>query len=64
VNASRFLSHYGVDKTRLRNYDVVCDTTSATPEQVVARIIEALETSTGTAPAPLCHLDPSRVGLR
>ncbi|MEU7906285.1 hypothetical protein [Actinoplanes sp. NPDC049118] len=57
----RFLSRYGVDKTRLRNYDVVCDTTSAEPEQVVARILEALERYAGTPSAPLCHLDPSRV---
>jgi len=57
----RFLSRYGVDKTHLRNYDLICDTTSATPEQVVARILEVLETDTGTAAAPLCHLDPRRV---
>jgi cytidylate kinase len=49
----RFLSRYGVDKTDLRNYDLVCDTTNATPEQVVARILEALETCTGPATAPL-----------
>jgi cytidylate kinase len=58
----RFLSRYGVDKTRLHNYDVVCDTTRAEPEQVVARIIEALERYTGAPSAPLCHLDPRRVG--
>jgi len=57
----RFLSRYGVDKTDLRNYDLVCDTTRATPEEVVARILEVLETYTGTAAAPLCYLDPSRV---
>jgi cytidylate kinase len=57
----RFLSRYGVDKTDLRNYDLVCDTTSATPEQVVVRILEMLETYGGPAAAPLCHLDPSRV---
>jgi predicted cytidylate kinase len=57
----RFLSRYGVDKTRLRNYDLVCDTTRAAPEQVVARIVEMLETHTGAAPAPACYLDPGRV---
>jgi predicted cytidylate kinase len=57
----RFLSRYGADKTDLRNYDLVCDTTSATPEQVVARIVELLETPAGTPPAPVCHLDPRRV---
>lgn len=57
----RFLSRYGVDKTRLRNYDLVCDTTRATPEQVVTRILEALERYAGALSAPLCHLDPRRV---
>jgi CMP/dCMP kinase len=57
----RFLTRYGADKTDLRNYDLVCDTTSAAPEQVVARIVALLETPTGTAPAPVCHLDPGRV---
>jgi cytidylate kinase len=57
----RFLSRYGVDKTWLRNYDLVCDTTRAAPEEVVARIVESLETPAGTVPAPVCYLDPSRV---
>jgi len=49
---------YGIDKTLLRNYDLVCDTTSATPEEVVARIIELLEAPAGSLPAPACYLDP------
>jgi len=57
----RFLTRYGADKADLRNYDLVCDTTSAAPEQVVTQIVEALETTAATAPAPLCHLDPGRV---
>lgn len=57
----RFLSRYGVDKTRLHNYDLVCDTTRAEPELVIARILEALERYNGTPSAPLCHLDPRRV---
>jgi len=56
----RFLSRYGADKTDLRNYDLVCDTTSAAPDQVVARIVESLEAPAAT-PAPVCHLDPGRV---
>jgi predicted cytidylate kinase len=58
----RFLSRYGADKADLRNYDLVCDTTSATPEEVVARILGVLETYDGRAAAPLCFLDPCRVG--
>lgn len=38
----RFIERYGADKTRLRNYDLVCDSTRATPEEIVARIIEAV----------------------
>jgi hypothetical protein len=56
----RFLTRYGVDKTRLRNYDLVCDTTSATPEQVAETIVKHLHIpSPGTGPA--CYLDPKRI---
>jgi len=57
----RFLTRYGADKTDLSNYDLVCDTTSAAPEQVVARIVELLDPPIGTAPTPMCLLDPGRV---
>jgi CMP/dCMP kinase len=57
----RFLTRYGVDKTRLHNYDLVCDTTRAEPALVVERILEALERYNGTPSAPLCHLDARRV---
>jgi predicted cytidylate kinase len=56
----RFLTRYGVDKTDLRNYHLVCDTTRASPQQVVARIIEMLETPVAIS-APVCYLDPGRV---
>jgi cytidylate kinase len=55
---TRFLSRYGADKTRLRNYDLVCDSTSASPEEIVERIVENL-----TAPRDetvLC-VDPRRI---
>jgi predicted cytidylate kinase len=56
----RFVTRYGVDKTRLRNYDLVCDSTSTTPEQVAEKIVEHLQfSSEGTGPA--CYLDPKRV---
>ncbi|MBB3096122.1 putative cytidylate kinase [Actinoplanes campanulatus] len=57
----RFLARYGVDKNDLRNYDLVCDTTRANPEQVVARIVDMLETPASALPTPACHLDPNRV---
>jgi predicted cytidylate kinase len=56
----RFLTRYGVDKTRLRNYDLVCDTTRAAPEEIVERVIEHLDHPAG-APRPVCLLDPQRV---
>jgi cytidylate kinase len=57
----RFLARYGVDKTDLRNYDLVCDTTRASAEQIVTRIVEMLRAPATTLPAPVCHLDPRRV---
>lgn len=38
----RFLDRYGADKTNLRNYDLVCDSTRATPEQIVDHILDTL----------------------
>ncbi|WP_320067935.1 AAA family ATPase [Micromonospora sp. RTGN7] len=62
---SRFIVRYGVDKARLRNYDLICDSTRATPAQVIAHIIDAYEGRLGAdvlrdAP-PLLLLDPARV---
>jgi cytidylate kinase len=60
----RFINRYGVDKTRLRNYDLVCDSTSATPEQIVERIIGYLDADVHGGldrPRPLCYLDPRRI---
>jgi CMP/dCMP kinase len=54
----RFIERYGADKTRLRNYDLVCDSTRATPEDIVAHIADAL-----VAPADGLRLlvDPRRI---
>ena len=61
----RFISRYGVDKHRLRNYDLVCDTTRARPAEVIDQIVAAFEgrlcpTVMRDAP-PLLLLDPCRV---
>jgi predicted cytidylate kinase len=54
----RFLERYGADKTRLRNYDLVCDSTRATPDEIVSRVEAALaEPGDG----PRLHVDPRRV---
>jgi CMP/dCMP kinase len=37
---ARFLVRYGADKCRLRNYDLVCDSTRAAPEEIVDEIEE------------------------
>jgi len=59
----RFLIRYRVDKTRLRNYDLICDSTSASPEEIVERIVEHIDTQRLYAPDPLCYLDPRRIRL-
>lgn len=61
----RFEAIYGADKHLLRNYDLVCDTTRATVDEVVDRIVGAFEGSIGKrvldqAP-PLVLLDPTRL---
>ena len=57
----RFLERYGADKTRLRNYDLVCDSTRATPEEIVARIIEALPATAHVGGRPRLYIDPRRI---
>lgn len=57
----RFLARYGVDKTLLRNYDIICDSTSATPEEIVEVIAQHVGTARLYAPEPLCYIDPARV---
>ncbi|MFE9957922.1 AAA family ATPase [Micromonospora sp. NPDC005299] len=62
---SRFILRYGVDKARLRNYDLVCDTTRATPEQVIQHVVDVYEGRLGAEVLrdgqPLLLLDPARV---
>lgn len=55
---TRFLSRYGADKTRLRNYDLVCDSTSASPEEIVECIVDNLMSPRDET--VLC-IDPHRV---
>jgi len=61
----RFIVRYGVDKARLRNYDLVCDSTRATAQDVIEHIIAAYHGTIGgdvlrNSP-PLLLLDPARV---
>jgi CMP/dCMP kinase len=57
----RFLTRYGADKTRLRNYDVICDSTRASPHEIVERIVGCLRAPGLSASGPVCHLDPQRI---
>ena len=41
----RYSEQYGVDITDLKNYDLIVDTTAATPEQIAECIIRAFETN-------------------
>jgi CMP/dCMP kinase len=56
---ARFLARYHVDKARLRNYSLVCDTTRTRPEEVAAQIIDAFERYADGELSLL--LDPSRL---
>ncbi|MCZ7438356.1 AAA family ATPase [Micromonospora sp. WMMC241] len=62
---NRFIVRYGVDKARLRNYDLICDTTRATPGQVIEHVVDVYEGRLGAdvlrAGQPLLLLDPTRV---
>ena len=61
----RFLTRYGADKLRLRNYDLVCDSTRARPDEIVGMIVDAFEGRLGgdilRERPPLLLLDPMRV---
>jgi cytidylate kinase len=61
----RFLTRYGADKYRLRNYDLVCDSTRARPDEIVALVQAAFEGRLGAdilrEKPPLLLLDPMRV---
>lgn len=61
----RFIERYGVDKYDLRNYDVVCDTTRASADEVVELLAAAFGGEFGRevldeAP-PLLLIDPARI---
>jgi predicted cytidylate kinase len=57
----RFLARYHADKHALRNYDLVCDTTRARPEEVIDLIVAAIEGRLATTRPPLLLLDPVRI---
>lgn len=58
----RYLTRYGADKNRLRNYDLVCDSTAASPDEVAGAIIAAYRAPCHPpAGQPLLLLDPRRI---
>ena len=57
----RFLNRYGVDKSRLRNYDLVCDTTRATADEVVDAIVRYLRSDDHAPGVTRCEVDPMRI---
>lgn len=60
---TRFITRYGVDKAQLRNYDLICDSTTARPEEIVERIAGWVDTPKLLAPEPVCYLDPRRIRI-
>lgn len=57
----RFLTRYHADKHALRNYDLVCDTTRARPEEVIDLVVAAIEGRLSAETTPLLLLDPARI---
>lgn len=57
----RFIARYGADKSRLRNYDLVVDTTRAPPDQVVEQTITHLQEPRPGSERPWCEIDPTRI---
>ncbi len=57
----RFLAKYDVDIDRLRNYDVVIDTTHATVDGVAGRLRELMELVPDALPSPALALSPRRL---
>lgn len=57
----RFLAKYDVDIDRLRNYDVVIDTTQATVEGVAGRLRELMAQVPEAAQRPVLALSPRRL---
>jgi predicted cytidylate kinase len=58
---ARFITRYGADKERLRNYDVVCDTTRADPAQIIDRIESCFHEGAPRGSGPALFLDPQRI---
>jgi cytidylate kinase len=58
---ARYLQKYGVDKTRLRNFHLICDTTSAQPSTLVDEVLAAARESSKQKCDPILLLDPGRI---
>lgn len=57
----RFIATYGVDIFRLKNYDLVVDTSAATIDEVVDVIRTELDAADGSAPGPAVYVSPRRI---
>jgi predicted cytidylate kinase len=61
----RFLEKYHADKSRLRNYNLICDTTDLAPEDVVELILSVIQGVLGKEvleqTQPLLVLNPRRI---
>lgn len=57
----RYSEQYGVDITDLSNYDLVVDTTYATPEEIAGVIISSFEKWKADKSRRFCYLSPERL---
>ena len=57
----RYMTQYGVDIKDLMNYDLVVDTSHATPEEIAETIMGAFNAWRGTSYAPRAYVSPLRL---
>jgi cytidylate kinase len=60
---ARFIARYHVDKSRLRNYSLVCDTTRISPAEAASHVVEVFREDPGDErdASPVLLLDPARL---
>ncbi len=61
LERERFLSLYGVDPARFTNYDLVIDSTTASPAEVASTVLNYVARTEGGSKEPECWLSPQRL---
>jgi cytidylate kinase len=61
LERERFISLYSVDPANWRNYDLILDTTTASPAEIASIILEQVNLSNNAGIKPECWLSPKRL---